>query len=643
MASNPNTPIHPSFDERISVRVEGQLPDFVKQDHATFVAFLEAYYEYMEQTGKPYEIIGNLRNYFNIDKTVDDFLQYFKTQFGKDVPEAVFANANKPSVLKHLRDFYRSKGSEKSFQFLFRLLYQEEIEFYYPSVDMLRVSDGRYTKDKILRCIDTSGTAAVFDFTGETITGGTSGATGIVELVLKEQLGTFEVSTIYLSKVIGTFLQNETVTDGTNTFTLDGMVTGYTITNAGNNYVVNANVTITGGGAGASGAQFLVDTLQTGSITTATIVSGGTGYVVGDKLTINNTDKLEIDGRTCSLLVKTVNSGVITAVEFEHNGSGYKATPTVSGGGTGTGANITLSGVGVGGVKTLKLVNNGFHYSVVPTLDFSSIGDGTATGTATIGGYEDEHQTRWIGDDGFISAANYIQDSSYYQAFSYVIKSGHTIDKWRDYIKRLVHPSGLALWGRTLITGLLPTGLKLSVPPTHRYPWTVIFHDGDISPAVRLNLQLQQTNEEWPSGGVWPHDGQASGAGLGPGHSDWHIWEIDIPIILLSSAESDDYEFVQHPTVETDDYGAITDGGISYSADWGQISSGIGGALQLGPLKRQVDRQKFNKEGGFSKEIGVHLGGGYTIEHFKDTQISVYVNTPNEKTRIVMNSHITVV
>ena len=151
MASNPNLPIHPSFHERISVRVEGQLPDFVKQDHATFVAFLEAYYEYMEQTGKPYEIICNLRNYFNVDKTVDDFLQYFKTQFGKDVPEAVFANANKPSVLKHLRDFYRSKGSEKSFQFLFRLLYKEEIEFYYPSVDMLRVSDGRYTKDKILR------------------------------------------------------------------------------------------------------------------------------------------------------------------------------------------------------------------------------------------------------------------------------------------------------------------------------------------------------------------------------------------------------------------------------------------------------------------------------------------------------------
>ena len=44
---SPNQPIHPALDERISVKVEGQLPAFVKQDHATFVAFLEAYYEYM--------------------------------------------------------------------------------------------------------------------------------------------------------------------------------------------------------------------------------------------------------------------------------------------------------------------------------------------------------------------------------------------------------------------------------------------------------------------------------------------------------------------------------------------------------------------------------------------------------------------
>ena len=616
---SPNHPIHPSFHERISVRVEGQLPDFVKQDHATFVAFLEAYYEYMEQTGKPYEIIGNFKNYFNIDKTVDSFLQYFKKQFGKDVPEAIFANANKPQTLKHLRDFYRSKGSEKSFQFLFRLLYKEEIEFYYPSTDMLRVSDGRYTKDKILRCIDTSGTSAIFDLSGKTITGGTSTATGVVELVLKEMIGTFEVTTIYLSKVVGTFQRAETITDGTNTYTLDGMVTDYNITNAGNGYVSSTNVPISGGGAGAAGAQFLIDTLTTGNVTTATIVSGGTGYTVGDKLTINNTDKLEIDGRTCSVLVKTVNSGVITAVELEHNGSGYKAVPTITGGGTGTGANITLSGVGIGGVKTLKLINGGFHYRIAPTLDFSGIGDGTATGTAIISGYEDEANTRWIGDDGFISAANYIQDSKYYQAFSYEIKSGNTIDKWREYVKRLIHPSGLALWGRTLITGLLDTTLKVKpgegdfrAPYVHYWPYKVIFHDGDIVPAVVLNNTLYQNLPEWPTGGAWPHDGQANGPGLGPGHSDWHIYELDLPIIVLTSAEFDDWLYVQQAMITNDDYGLITDLGISYSADWGYVTGGLAGSLVLGPMRRQVEQQKFGREGGYSKSSYKAGGSGYT-------------------------------
>ncbi len=648
MASNPNTPIHPSFDERISVRVEGQLPDFVKQDHATFVAFLEAYYEYLEQTGKPYEIVGNLRNYFNIDKTVDDFLQYFKTQFGKDIPEAVFANSNKPHVIKRLRDFYRSKGSEKSFQFLFRLLYQEEIEFYYPSVDMLRVSDGRYTKDKILRCIDTSGSSAIFDFTGKTITGGTSGTQGIVELVLKEQVGVFEVSTIYLSKVVGTFIDNETITDGTNTFTLDRMVTGYTITHPGNGYSVEDNIPIVGGGAGASGAQFLVSSLTTGSITTYAIPTAGTGYVVGDKLTINNTGKLEIDGRTCSVLVKTINgSGGITAVEFEHNGFGYKRVPTVSGGGSGTGASVTLSGSGIGGIKTLKLVNGGFHYQIVPTLDFSSLGDGTATGVATIGSYENEANTRWVGDDGQLSAANYIQDSRYYQAFSYEIKAGNTIDKWRDYVKRIVHPSGLALFGRTLITGLLKTGIGLSIPPQHKWPWKIIWHDGDIEPPIRLNLQLQQTNPEWPDGEPWPHNGQALGSQMGPGHSDWHIVEIDLPVFILSITDADDWLFVHQSHTsppDNEEWGLITDGNISLWEDWGQSSVGVEGALQLGPLRRQLDRQKFNKQGGYSKSInintGEHLGGGYTIYHFKDEMIARYITTANEKTRFTMNSHI---
>ena len=129
------------------------------------------------------------------------------------------------------------------------------------------------------------------------------------------------------------------------------MVTDYTITNAGNGYSVGSTVPISGTG----GASITIDSLTSGSITTMTIAAAGTGYVVGDKLTINNTGKQNINGRTASVLVKTVGgSGQITGLTLENGGAGYIAVPTVSGG-TGSGANITLSGTGIGGIKTLKI------------------------------------------------------------------------------------------------------------------------------------------------------------------------------------------------------------------------------------------------------------------------------------------------
>ena len=97
------------------------------------------------------------------------------------------------------------------------------------------------------------------------------------------------------------------------------------------------------------------------------------------------------------------------------------------------------------------------------------------------------------------------------------------------------------------------------------------------------------------------------------------IRDRDIPIILLTAADSDDYEFIAHavPVGQEYEYGTSGSEGSLGTAtlfeDWGFVSGGIGGALQLGPLKRQIDQQKFNKEGGFSKSNYLQGGSGYTL------------------------------
>ena len=670
----PNQPIHPKFDERISVKVEGQLPQFVKEDHATFVAFLEAYYEYMEQQGKPYEIIGNLDNYVNLDKTTDEFLDYFKQQFGKDIPEAVFANANKPFVLKHLRDFYRSKGSEKAFQFLFRLLYKEEIDFYYPSTDLLRTSDGKYNNSKVIRTVDTSGTDMIFGITGKKINGLTSGAEAVVEIVLNENIGSFVVSTVFLSGVAGEFQKGEKVREEGKvwSFTVGGMVTDYNITKPGNGYSVGDVIPVVGGGSSAAGAHVKIKKLTSGSISSATIVSGGTGYSIGDKLTFNNTNTMNIDGRTASILVRTVNqSGTITGLEIENPGRGYYAIPLISGGGTGTGANITLGGYGIGGIQTLTIAEQGFGYVSTPTFNFSTKGDGTAAGTVITSGYEPFYQAGFFSNDGFLSSTKYLQDSSYYQLFSYVISSGHNISRWRDTVKRLAHPAGLALFGNIQLISMLDLSMKITGIPQRKY-YTIIFHDGDIAPPVVLDLKVDTCE-----GVTAPTICQT--------------YEIDLGIQKLlnlggrtgnDQSGYEDYNMVidAADASRSDDYGLITDGSISEYIDFERKQRSVRSRLpepnenrpanesfthpfndghhvtqlRLGPIRRNVDRHKWRKYdadtsdgvpfrpptglGGKTQTIGlVHGLGqpGMPIKDLKDEQIVDYVLFGGLQTRKV--------
>ena len=60
----------------LSSIVSGQLPDFVRDDYPTFVAFLESYYEYLDT-----QIIADFETVGDIDTTFDSFLQHFKDEF----------------------------------------------------------------------------------------------------------------------------------------------------------------------------------------------------------------------------------------------------------------------------------------------------------------------------------------------------------------------------------------------------------------------------------------------------------------------------------------------------------------------------------------------------------------------------------
>ena len=63
----------------------------------------------------------------------------------------------------------------------------------------------------------------------------------------------------------------------------------------------------------------------------------------------------------------------------------------------------------------------------------------------------DAGQQAYIDNKGFLSDSIKLQDSFFYQKFSYVIRTGNNVDKWKNSFNRLVHPAGFIFFGEILI------------------------------------------------------------------------------------------------------------------------------------------------------------------------------------------------
>ena len=58
----------------------------------------------------------NVKTFQDVDKAPLGFVELFRTEFLQGVPKG--ALGNKANMLKHIKDFYRAKGNESSFQFI---------------------------------------------------------------------------------------------------------------------------------------------------------------------------------------------------------------------------------------------------------------------------------------------------------------------------------------------------------------------------------------------------------------------------------------------------------------------------------------------------------------------------------------------
>lgn len=195
------------LEKRISHFTQQQFPEFTREEGKLLIEFVKKYYEWLETVTEVGYAKRKFSEYQDVDTAPDKFFKFLRSEFMKDVPEAL--QVDQRTLLKYIQDFFAAKGSEKSFRFLFRILFDEEISFYNPSEDILRASDGQWVVEKFLKVRIERPT--FLNFAGRTIVGQISKARARVERIERFIESGVEVFYVYYSNKINEFIDGECV------------------------------------------------------------------------------------------------------------------------------------------------------------------------------------------------------------------------------------------------------------------------------------------------------------------------------------------------------------------------------------------------------------------------------------------------
>lgn len=119
------------------------LPEYLKEN-TRFIEFIQTYFEWNQTSAdSPASIINRLNEFRDIDLVDDNYVKYLEKEYGISIPGNL-PNVDKRKLYKQVNDIYRARGTIPAFEALFNLLYGDEIELYYPRVDLMKLSDGKW-------------------------------------------------------------------------------------------------------------------------------------------------------------------------------------------------------------------------------------------------------------------------------------------------------------------------------------------------------------------------------------------------------------------------------------------------------------------------------------------------------------------
>lgn len=496
--------------------ISKQIPEFVRDDHPAFVQFLEAYYEFLDQTEK-----RNLIDIRDLDNTLDAFITNIKAELNI-YGESEYPYVDKILFIRKVKEIFTAKGSEAAYKFLFKVLFDKPVSISYPWDSVLKCSDGKWKQDISLFVNVTSGSPTILPGSKVSIIGNSKKVKVYVERYQHVRDNIYEVfidKNFYGIINIGDIIQ-------INGFVGEIIPTtvSYTIENPGSGYRVGDLLTGTTIANGVTITQLLKVTKvdADGGIKSIVNVTYGCGYTADFFLLTSNTtiiknSSIRIDRDITEQTQTIFNSTDLTG------GSGVVDLPNDPTNSLDLAYTVVQNQFDIPNDSQIEkytdygeIINP--NYWITETTDnldtpyagAESYSESTYAGTflrqfytETITGQNNtdytlirfnigavaRYQGHWTTNDGFLSDNIYLQDSKYYQKYSYLVTIDERLQDYKSILLSYLHPAGVALFGEYQMQHAFVTNLSASVEVAEY-----------ISKATFATINKQLTDTFVPSG-----------------------------------------------------------------------------------------------------------------------------------------------
>ena len=199
---------------------------------------------------------------------------------------------------------------------------------------------------------------------------------------------------------------------------------------------LSTNATITPAASGV--AQSNGTSIATGTLKSIENNSDGTFNIKIRRLSFGQSF---VSGATLTGVTSSATSNINNVVQDPDSlPIGFNAVVT---------ANVQIAN----GVATeVEVINSGYGYQPNTTLNLVKSGSPfISTGVGSVN-KQGVGPGRWITNESFLNDSPRIQDSNYYQEYSYVVKTGSALDKYASILKEMLHVAGFKLFGEVLNT-----------------------------------------------------------------------------------------------------------------------------------------------------------------------------------------------